>query len=723
MDKHKDSASERVSATPFEHVPHNAGGHFVLNLYAAIYRLIHQTHKFAQLSGATLEDVFEQYPFLGEYFNEMRRQMPEDITWERATAWWKGQIEGWEQAVPEHLPLRALSRQAGLSFSTRLAFMAIGLVEEDSRFGTLIAELQEPLAHRRPTLELVGQMMMDDTLVGESDPWTVCRPLLEAGVVEVQNQKAPRSEWLLRVPPLIWDAVRGQLGLEPAGFARLRAREKLPALADLTLPDDFAGKLAKVPALLQGGRARVLILRSAPGGEASEVAAAIARALGRGLIEMDGDRLKEGAGERDGEPARLLGPLAALSHALPCLSFDLGPGETAEVPPLIGYDGPLVLLLGHEGGLSLELSEASLSLSLPAPQAELRERCWRKAVGESPIDELSGIVDGFRIGAGFIRRMAKSALAQAELAGREAVSLADVREASRALNRQLLDTLASHMPASGAWSDLVAVPGTRDKLCELERRSRFRERLPGRLGPAFGVNAHRGVRALFTGVSGTGKTLAARILASVLGMDLYRVDLAAVVNKYIGETEKNLHQVLSRAESLDVLLLLDEGDALLGQRTEVKSANDRYANLETNYLLQRLEHYQGIVVITTNLGDNIDQAFQRRMDVVVPFFHPQPDERLQILHLHLPLDHQVSARFLERAALRCALTGSQMRNAVLHATLLAMEEDLRVGDRHLEAGLRSEYRKAGGLCPLDVRGVELDGEGPRQAFFTAFARR
>src|SRR5262249_22672904 len=142
-------------------------------------------------------------------------------------------------------------------------------------------------------------------------------------------------------------------------------------------------------------------------------------------------------------------------------------------------------------------------------------------------------------------------------------------------------------------------------------------------------------------------TLAAKILASVVGgrhdgMDLYRVDLAAVVNKYIGETEKNLHQVLSRAEALDVMLLLDEGDALLGARTDVKSANDRYANLETNFLLQRLENYQGIVIITTNLSENIDQAFQRRMDVVVPFFPPQPEERLRILDLHLPREHRVS---------------------------------------------------------------------------------
>jgi SpoVK/Ycf46/Vps4 family AAA+-type ATPase len=207
---------------------------------------------------------------------------------------------------------------------------------------------------------------------------------------------------------------------------------------------------------------------------------------------------------------------------------------------------------------------------------------------------------------------------------------------------------------------------------------------------------------LFTGASGTGKTLAAKALAAELGMDLYRVDLGAVVNKYIGETEKNLHQVLSRAEALDVILLLDEGDALLGSRTDVKSANDRYANLETNYLLQRLETYQGVVVVTTNAAQNIDRAFQRRMDVVVPFIHPQADERRAIWHLHLQAAHAIPHDYLEEVVQRCAFTGGQIRNAALHATLLALEDRCSaVRQLHLETAVRSEYRKAGATCPLD----------------------
>jgi SpoVK/Ycf46/Vps4 family AAA+-type ATPase len=264
----------------------------------------------------------------------------------------------------------------------------------------------------------------------------------------------------------------------------------------------------------------------------------------------------------------------------------------------------------------------------------------------------------------------------------------------------MLDSLAARLDGEGAWDQLVVSPATERKLQELEERCRYREQLLDQLGPGFASSRNRGVRALFSGPSGTGKTLATKILAAVVGMDLYRVDLGAVVNKYIGETEKNLHRVLSRAEELDVILLLDEGDALLGNRTEVKSANDRYANLETNYLLQRLEHYQGIVIVTTNAGQYIDNAFQRRMDIVVNFVPPQAQERRHIWQLHLPERNEVGPESLADVATRCALTGGQIRNAALHATLLAAGAgDGLVRPWQLDEAIQSEYRKAGALCP------------------------
>jgi SpoVK/Ycf46/Vps4 family AAA+-type ATPase len=220
------------------------------------------------------------------------------------------------------------------------------------------------------------------------------------------------------------------------------------------------------------------------------------------------------------------------------------------------------------------------------------------------------------------------------------------------------------------------------------------------VGPALSGSLNAGVRALLKGPSGTGKTLAARVLAASLGMDLYRVDLSAVVNKYIGETEKNLHRIFARAEELDVMLLFDEGDALLGRRTSVSTANDRYANLETNFLLQRLEAHEGIVLVTTNAAEHIDSAFQRRMDVIVDFRAPETAERLAIWRLHLPAEHRVPEGFLREVAHRCALTGGQIRNAVLHAALLASADGGPIDPDALEAAIQREYRKRGAVCPL-----------------------
>jgi SpoVK/Ycf46/Vps4 family AAA+-type ATPase len=212
--------------------------------------------------------------------------------------------------------------------------------------------------------------------------------------------------------------------------------------------------------------------------------------------------------------------------------------------------------------------------------------------------------------------------------------------------------------------------------------------------------ANRGVRVLFTGPSGTGKTLTARHLAARLQLDLYRVDLAAVVNKYLGETERNLDAVLTRAEELDVVLLFDEGDALLTRRTEVNNANDRYANLETDFLLQRLETFDGIVVVTTNAGSRIDPAFQRRIDVTVEFVPPDADQRRRLWWLHLPPGHDVSPALLDDAARRCELTGGQIRNAALHARLLGLERDAPITDDDLLAAVAREYRRSGASFPL-----------------------
>jgi SpoVK/Ycf46/Vps4 family AAA+-type ATPase len=379
------------------------------------------------------------------------------------------------------------------------------------------------------------------------------------------------------------------------------------------------------------------------------------------------------------------------------------------VPVLAGYLGPVAVILSREGGIGGGAEAVTLEIA-PDP-APLRLRHWARAL-DGHVAELPRIAETFTLSGRYIRQCAPLAVASAALAGRTSVAVEDVREASRAVNRQVLETLATPLEAAGGWEQLVVGGGTEAELRDLERRCRYRERLATSLGAGFPGGLNRGVRALLEGPSGTGKTLAARVLAAQVGLDLYRVDLASVINKYIGETEKNLSRILSRAEDLDVILLLDEGDALLSRRTDVRSSNDRYANLETSYLLQRLETYDGICLITTNLGAQIDPAFRRRMDVVARFHLPDAEQRWRLWHLHLPRDHALDAATLEEAAIRYALSGGQVRNAALYSALTAIGRAGRVDRSDLMAAIELEHRKAGASFRREPAGTPRDaGEG------------
>lgn len=668
-------------------LPATRRSHFRLSFYGAVFRLVHTLRG---LGDQTYQQTCEKFPFLNGYLQELRRFMPDGITWADGVQWWASQVAAWEEQAAVHLPLRALSGATGAA--GRAMIMLIGLVEEDSRFGTLFAYLQQPVGQRRPTLELAGRLLAGET---PADAWAICRPLVTSGAVEVLNPHAPRAEWELAVPGVLWDVLQADDDLIDLPWCRYTPPERLRSAAELVLPESVQRQLAQVPALFAAGKARTFVVRGMRGSERTEALGAVAHALGWGLLAAEGPAL---AGAEGG--GRLLGPLCTMTRCLPVLSYDLGPGETVTLPDLPGYTGPLGVVLGAEGGLRGRRAEQSITLTLPAPGLDLRRRHWEQALAGHPTPDLDLVAARFHMPGGYIRQAGRMAVAQAALDGREEIALSDIRVGCRSLNRQMLDTLATRLEPRGTWADLVVSDITELKLRELELRCRYRERLLDHLNPVYDAGGNRGVRALLNGPSGTGKTMAARTLAAALGMDIYRVDLAAVVNKYIGETEKNLNQVLSRAEELDVILLLDEGDALLSKRSDVKSSNDRYANLETNYLLQRLEAYQGIVLVTTNAGDNIDQAFRRRMDVVVNFLPPQADERLRIWERHLPGAGHLDQAALEEIAIRCAMTGGQIRNAAMHATLLALDGGGPITAGELAAAVQSEYRKSGAISPL-----------------------
>jgi hypothetical protein len=359
---------------------------------------------------------------------------------------------------------------------------------------------------------------------------------------------------------------------------------------------------------------------------------------------------------------------------------------------------PVGIVLGRHSSLSGGLAVSAVSLDLGIPDLEARRHLWLRCPAAQ--DGAAEFSERYRMASGLIRQVAETARTQAALAGRDRLGMADVQQAARGLGRYALEPLARSVPVEGDLNRLCAGERTWRELEHLECRCRHRERLPAVFRDTPDGARNCGVRALFHGPSGTGKTLAARLLAGSLHKDLYQLDLSAVINKYIGETEKNLNRAFELAEELDVILLLDEGDALLTRRTDVQSANDRYANLETNFLLQRLESFEGIVIITTNTRDRIDHAFERRMDVAVEFLAPDAAERWQLWQSHLPPASRVDEQWLSELAGSCELTGGQIRNAALHAALLALDNGGAVTTSYLEAAVRREYARQGAVCPL-----------------------
>jgi hypothetical protein len=627
--------------------------HFELYLQAAV----------AALRQALPSD--RHLPWLAEYDSERHKSVD---------------VETIERRAASHLPLRALRTTAGLDDDDLALLFTVGVAEEDPRFGELFEVLQGS-GYSQPTLGLVK------ALSPGRDVRLSLRRLRALGLIDVVNPEQTRLAWSLAVVPAVWDALRGDIDPELGPCARLRPIDQQPDLDSLILDAEFAAIVARAPAALAAEQAPYLIVRGRQASGRRTLVSAMARSLGLGTLELAPPPVGNW---------RSAGALATLLRAMPLTVLELGPSETVDLPPLLGFKGPTGVALGMHGGLASTVrGTLTFTLELPAPIE--RDRHWRAALGEPPPP---GLVTRYRMTGGNIRRAAALARSQATLSGRSFLIAEDVRLATRALHGQLLDSVAERLPAAEDWGQLALRTETRRELELLERRCLERERLADSGGPALRGQLGAGVRALLTGPSGTGKTLAARVLAGRLALDAYRLNLASVVNKYIGETEKNLERALASAEAANAVLLFDEGDALFTQRTAVNTANDRYANLETNYLLQRLESFEGILVVATNAGDRIDAAFRRRMDVIIDFRPPEPLERLQILELHMRPDHAVSSETLETIAVRCDLTGGQLRNAVLHAELLALQAKRRVGDLELDEAIRREYRKIGAVCPL-----------------------
>jgi hypothetical protein len=365
------------------------------------------------------------------------------------------------------------------------------------------------------------------------------------------------------------------------------------------------------------------------------------------------------------------------------------------------FDGAAVavVLSGHDTWRPPRppAGHAFAAIELSVPSFADRRRLWAATLGDDAgVADLDGLATKFRLTPGGIDDAVATARELAAVTPDGRLTEALLYRACRERPGQALDALGRKVEPTYGWDDIVLPDDRMTSLREIVARVTHRGRVYADWGFESRFSLGRGLVVLFTGPSGTGKTMAAEIVAADTGLDLYKVDVASVVSKYIGETEKNLGRVFDAAETTDAILLFDEADALFGKRTDVRDSHDRYANIEVDYLLQRIEEYEGTVILTTNLERNIDEAFRRRIHVGVDFPEPDREARAAIWERVFPAETPVDDLDVEFLS-TLEFTGGNVKNVAVTAAFLAADDDEPVTMRHAVRAATREFRKTGRL--------------------------
>jgi hypothetical protein len=588
------------------------------------------------------------------------------------------------EAVPDGVLARLAATVPLTELDVELLLIAVA-PDVDSRFEQFYGYLNDDVTRRRASAGLALRLcgVPEASAVGRAR-LDADAPLITSGLLAVDDLDRPFLSRSLRVPDRVVSHLLGDTRLDP-----MLADIVAPARETVHLPGDDL--LARVV----GGGVRLVYLRERPGCGARELASTALSLAGFGTLLVDTaalaaapdrtgttrallrEALLRGAGivlgPLDGSPP----PLGVLTHAaVPVLTYGTSVWDPrwSATPPLQHDVAPLAV------ASRADIWRSSLN--------------GRLAAGLDPAEATRHFV----LGPDQIRRAAEAAAMSAFADGRP-VDAGHVRYGARSQNAAGLQRLARRIEPAVGWDDLVLPANVLAQLRELATRARYRDRVLDEWRMRPGGGRGRGVTGLFAGDSGTGKTMSAEVIAASLGMDLYTVNLATVVDKYVGETEKNLERIFSEAAGVNGVLLFDEADAIFGKRSEVRDAHDRYANIESAFLLQRMETFDGFALLATNLRANLDEAFTRRLDVIVDFPLPDEERRRRLWDRCLgagpPRAGDIDLDFLAAAF---DLAGGHIRSAAVTAGYLAAEAGQPVAMTHLVGAVAREYRKLGRLC-------------------------
>jgi hypothetical protein len=622
----------------------------------------------------------------------------------------------WPELPGPKVPrLRTLAAAVGSDVAEDLLTILLA-IDLDSTVASLASYLQGPKAGSALTVDALARVLGERARWRLIDALAAEAPLRRHRLIEAADTTGrPATSMTVRTAPrlLRWLLGAGALDHDVARFSSLVTPAAEPTLSPSAIAA-LEPLIADVERFLSGQRRQAhatsdMVLSGPHGAGRREVALEACRRLGRPVLVVHVPTLAASPNPDDAVAALLREEL--LLDAQPLLEdADALAGGAAAAQRLCSALGAstrarLVTASGPELP-QLWTRRRRVSLAVPIVDADRREAIWREVMPEVDAERTASL---YRIGVGAIASVADGARLVAAVRHAETIGPDDVAAAVRTEFETDLGTVATKVTVRQSWDDLVLPDDTRHTIAELVAQLRHRATVLGAWGYHQKLGKGVGTTALFTGEPGTGKSMVAGLIAKELGIELYQIDLARLVSKWIGETEKNLARVFDAAETGHVLLLFDEADALLSKRTtDVKSANDRHANVETNYILQRLEHFHGIAVLTSNLQSAIDPALSRRLSFTLNFPFPDEELRVELWRRMIPRQCPVQGEIdFDALAGRFDISGGHIRNIVLRAAYLAAADDrapareraLTMG--HILSAAEYEYRDHG---MLEARG-------------------
>jgi hypothetical protein len=557
----------------------------------------------------------------------------------------------------------------------------------DARFERLYGYLQDDVSRRRASvglgLELCGLPSSGAYARSRLAPGA---PLVDECLVLVEESDRPVLTRSVRVP----DRVTAHL------LGSDMPDSTVAALTYECEPSASEEAAMLVRWMRSSPPSRLAYIRERPGASGAALASSAFAQIGRPTLALDLERLRS-----DDDPT-LVAALTAREAGLTGAGVVAGPVEVLfarGIPAVRAFSEmpALIVLVGARSWDPAWARDVPFICEAPVPDVVQRAELWRRNLnGDAPPGlDLAGAMAQFRLTAEQVQRAARAARMDAH-AREVPLDENELKAGARAQNAAGLERLARRIQPAVGFDDLVLPADTMAQLKELLTRARYREQVLDVWKMGGPSARRRGLTALFAGPSGTGKTMAAEVLASELGLDLYTVDLATVVDKYVGETEKNLDRIFAEAERVNAVILFDEADALFGKRSEVSDAHDRYANVEVAYLLQRMELFEGIAILATNLRANLDEAFTRRLDALVDFPEPEEEYRRRLwersLGTTMPRDANLDLDFLARAF---KLSGGAIRNVVVAAAYVAADRQRAMSMADLIRATQREYLKMG----------------------------